>query len=445
MQGELAAETNEAARKRAAVELIASHGSTLERVARRYSLCAEDAEDAYQRGLEILLTKAPSDRARDLLAWTKTVIKHEALAVRAGRERLLGRAPTGRGATVGGDREYDWVARVPASGPGPEERVERREEIARSREALRALKPAELRALTLLAEGYSYAEIGEITGFSHTKINRSLAEGRERFRRLLLRSEDGSRCAEMRPLLSTFCDGETGVAETTHVREHLRACGHCRAVVRAYRAAPARVAALAPLLGAPPLAGASEGTASATAFGGEAVGTGAGAKSVAGAAAGGMAKGAGGTVVAKLAAACAATVGATACVAAGVLPSPAELALQRPTTPSIERIAPVVLGPPGEQSAAKRRERADDERERRRTADRSGRRQRREPVEASTSETEATAAAAPAPAPEPVQTPEPAAAAEPAPAPEAAPAPIPPPAPESPAPSGGGAAGEFGP
>ncbi len=49
--------------------------------------------------------------------------------------------------------------------------------MARSREALQALKPQELRALTLLAEGYSYAEIGEITGFSQTKVNRCTGRG----------------------------------------------------------------------------------------------------------------------------------------------------------------------------------------------------------------------------------------------------------------------------
>ena len=43
-----------------------------------------------------------------------------------------------------------------------------------------------------------------------TKINRCLAEGRERFRRVLSRSRDGSRCEELRPLLSAFCDGEAG-------------------------------------------------------------------------------------------------------------------------------------------------------------------------------------------------------------------------------------------
>ncbi len=60
------------------------------------------------------------------------------------------------------------MALIPSQGAGPAERFERREAIARSREALKTLKPAELKALTLLAEGYSYVEIGEMTGYSQT-------------------------------------------------------------------------------------------------------------------------------------------------------------------------------------------------------------------------------------------------------------------------------------
>lgn len=161
---------DEAARKRAAVELVARHDGALRRTARRYSLCGQDAEDAYQRALEILLTKAPAGRGRDLLAWMTTVTKHEALAVRRDREQLLGRPRFDR--EEGEDR--DPVARVPSGVADPSERLERREEIARSREAIRALKPAERRALTLLGEGYSYAEIGEITGFSRTKVRLKL-------------------------------------------------------------------------------------------------------------------------------------------------------------------------------------------------------------------------------------------------------------------------------
>ena len=209
VDGDEAPSADIAARKRAAVELIAQHGGSLRRTARRYSLNPEDAEDAYQRSLEILLTKAPNVRMNELVRWTHTVIKHEALAVRRKRERMLGGVPQ----SAEDPAREDWVALIPATGEGPDEQVERGERIARSREALQTLKPAELRALTLLAEGYSYAEIGEITGFSRTKVNRCLAEGRESFRKLFARSEDGGRCADLRPLISAFCDGEAGENE----------------------------------------------------------------------------------------------------------------------------------------------------------------------------------------------------------------------------------------
>ena len=52
----------------------------------------------------------------------------------------------------------------------------------------------------------------------------------------------------MRPLISAFCDGEAGAEEAAELREHLRACAHCRATVRTYRAAPAAAGALAPAL-----------------------------------------------------------------------------------------------------------------------------------------------------------------------------------------------------
>ncbi len=160
---------DDAARKRAAVETYAQNEATLRRTARRYSLCADDVEEALQRSLEILLTKAPSADGRELIKWTQTVVKHEALAVRRERERIL----SGPAALAVPDGE-DWVASIPAAADGPAEQTERREEIARSREALQALKPQELRALTLFGEGYSYAEIGEITSWSHTKVSLKL-------------------------------------------------------------------------------------------------------------------------------------------------------------------------------------------------------------------------------------------------------------------------------
>jgi len=337
-EGAVTAAAPDAARKRAAIETYAQHERALRRTARRYSICADDADDALQRAFEILLLKAPSEDPRELIRWTQTVVKHEALAVRRDRERIL----SGPAAVAAEPGREDWVAMIPAPADGPPERAERQEAIARSREALQALKPQELRALSLLAEGYSYKEIGEITGFSHTKINRCLAEGRERFRRLLLRSQDGSRCEEMGPLLSAFCDGEAGAEDVAMLREHLRACGSCRATLRAYRAAPGAAAALAPALplGRSLLDRAHDALTGLTGrFGGSG-----GDSALAQVAASGGARGAGMAALAKVAAICVgAAGGAAACVATGVVPAPLELGHNQAKAPVVERrIDPII-------------------------------------------------------------------------------------------------------
>lgn len=382
-----------AMRKRAAVEILSRYESALRRTARRYSLCAEDAEDALQRALEILLTKAPTTDPGELIRWTQTVTKHEALAVRRSRERLMGRIarPPGEGEQV------DWVALIPADGDGPDERAEREEAIARSREALRALKPAERRALGLLAGGCSYAEIARITGFSPTKVNRSIAEGRERFRRFLAGSEDGSRCTELRPLLSAFCDGEADSEQAGVLREHLRACGSCRAALRAYRATPRAVAALAP---APFALGALVERAHAA--------------------------------IAKLTAttkAAAVSVGTaavgTACVVTGVVPAPFSSAGESPPA-AIERSADQQVGVSSQAVGAAHPRR------------RGKRPQRGKPRERTNREATTSAEPRVEYVPPPEATPAPALEPTPEPAPATTPE-----APESP--SSDGAAGEFGP
>jgi RNA polymerase sigma factor (sigma-70 family) len=320
-----------AGRKRAAIELAAREGAELRRFARGYSLCEDDAEDAYQRALEILLVKAPSERPRELVAWMKTVLKREAMALRAYRERMLG---------VGADEVGDPVERLSAEGIGPDERLEQREQLARSREALRTLKPAELRSLTLRAAGYSYVEIAKITGFSASKVNRSLATGRARFHRQLTRSEDGSRCADLLPLLSAYCDGEASIKARTIVREHLRACPACRATMRSFRAVPATVAALTPTLsGAHSLLGRVQELLLGLHSRLPGIGR-MGDSSTAQVAVAGGARGAGTAALAKALAICAGTVGgAAACVAAGVTPVPLGLEPQHTARAKIERVS----------------------------------------------------------------------------------------------------------
>jgi RNA polymerase sigma factor (sigma-70 family) len=435
----------DAARKRVAVEIIAQHGRALRQTARRYSLCAADAEDAYQRALEILLTKAPTGDARELIRWTQTVTKHEALAVRRNRERLLSGSP----ASSSEDSDEDWMALIPAPGDGPAEKVERREAIARSREALQALKPAELRALTLLAEGYSYAEISELTGFTRTKVNRSLAEGRERFRALLSSSQDGSRCKELRPLLSAFCDGEAGAKDATLMREHLRACAPCRAAMRAYRAAPRAASALVPI---PPVAlslldrfrdaianlsSGGGGASSASGSGGvsaSAAGTSAASSSVAGVA---SSASTGVAALTKAVAVCATAVGgAAACVAVGVAPAPLDL-VDNSAPGSIERRAEWPAATLAKEKLASNEARSDRRRSARKERETSDKRKHHRDGSASAAEASTLEAE---PAPESAPPPEPVPESEPIAAPEPAPVAV------SEAPSASaGAAGEFGP
>jgi len=164
-----------------AVALLRRHEAAFRRTARRYSLCADDADDAFQRAVEILLTKAPPGARRErLVAWMQVVTRREALAVGRERERTLAATSAGEAA----DAESDRLERLPSERPGPAERTEHRERFEVAARLLAELKPAERLAIVLQACGYSYVEIAAACGWTYTKVNRSLAEGRERLREL---------------------------------------------------------------------------------------------------------------------------------------------------------------------------------------------------------------------------------------------------------------------
>jgi RNA polymerase sigma factor (sigma-70 family) len=208
-----------------AVALVARHGAQVLATARRYAATPEDAEDAYQRGLEILLTKAPTTREEDLVPWLKTVVKHEAFALRRHRERHapvtddgeLGERGTGAGAT--------------------HDQAERYEDLRQGAEALAQLKPQEIRALLLRAEGYSYAEICEITGWTYTKVNRCLTEGRQALTIRLAGIHGGIECAKLAPQLSALAEDDASADQLAPLRRHMDTCLRCRTRLRSLRAA----------------------------------------------------------------------------------------------------------------------------------------------------------------------------------------------------------------
>jgi RNA polymerase sigma factor (sigma-70 family) len=165
---------------RPALELLAARGRVYLAIARRVSICNDDADDAYQRAVEILLTKGMAVDPARLPGWMAVVTRREALAVRRGRERLLGRGAPNAG---GDDGEAGFDALI-CDRPGPAELAERHERVAAARRALSTLKSNQRLALVLQASGYSYEEICAACGWTYTKVNRCLAEGRDALRQL---------------------------------------------------------------------------------------------------------------------------------------------------------------------------------------------------------------------------------------------------------------------
>lgn len=140
------------------LRLVQQHAVELVRFARRFSWCADDAQDAYQRALEILLRRMRTDPPEHPLSWLRTVIRNEAGTVRDQRADLVGR------------EEPDLDRRIGDAVADPAERVAGFERLAHTAEALGRLKPQEIRALVLRAEGLTYKQIAARTGWTYTRV-----------------------------------------------------------------------------------------------------------------------------------------------------------------------------------------------------------------------------------------------------------------------------------
>jgi RNA polymerase sigma factor (sigma-70 family) len=220
------------------LRVISQHADSLLRTARRHSLCADDAQDAYQRTMEIFVRRAATLDPEHAHKWVHTVCKHEAMAVRAQRQQLV--------SSDDPDLDREEARHLPS----PEERLVGFDRLRRSAEALQRLKPQELRALWLKAEGFSYSEICEQTGWTYTKVNRCITEGRRAFLTRYEGIEGGAECERWLPLLSAIVDGEATPEQLLEIRPHLRNCTACRATVRELHETSAPLAALLPVTAA---------------------------------------------------------------------------------------------------------------------------------------------------------------------------------------------------
>jgi RNA polymerase sigma factor (sigma-70 family) len=214
---------------------VAAHADSLLRTARRHSICADDAQDAYQRALEIFMTHAERLEPERAAGWLHVVVKREAQAIRRSRKDLVSSS----------DVDYDTHAsrRLPT----PDEQLLSFDLVSRSAEALQRLKPQELRALWLKAQGHSYNDIGAITGWSYTKVNRCLTEGRRNFLERYAGIESGAECERWMPVISAMVDGEATPEQILELRPHLRNCPGCRATLKALHGSSAPLTAVLPV------------------------------------------------------------------------------------------------------------------------------------------------------------------------------------------------------
>lgn len=215
-----------------ATDLILEHGAMILQDARRYSACLADAEDAYQRSLVIMLTQAPSTRPEELIPWLRVVVRREAAAIARERQRTMSKPL---------DDLND--ARVTDEGL-PEEHVLDTFDVQLGVEALAKLKPDQIKCLLAQADGRTYAEISEVTGFSARKVARNVNEGRRAFMMRVDAIESGSECARVDELLPQIATRDTAAIDS--VRDHLKNCSGCRSAVREYNDAPRQAIVLFP-------------------------------------------------------------------------------------------------------------------------------------------------------------------------------------------------------
>lgn len=208
------------------------------RFAARYTRSLHDAEDAYQRAMEIALTRAPVTEQRRFMAWLHTVLRNEALAVAKARRR------EGPGAEGDVPEAYENSLEEVV---GIDALAEWRERYRSIQDGLAGLTDAQRICLMLQTAGVSYERIHEITGFSLRKVERSVLEGRSRLVAWEVRLASGEACERLDPLIARVAAAQATAKEARIVSRHVRHCGHCRAVLRDRRESNEWLAGLVPV------------------------------------------------------------------------------------------------------------------------------------------------------------------------------------------------------
>lgn len=172
------AESEQVGRRATILEQAMSEArAALRRQARRHAPGEAEAEDALQEASIDFLRSYDGPPGVDAVRWLNVAIKHRAWE--QGHKQRRARARTVIEVDDGPEIQ------LPAGTVDPAERVARTEEVERFIAAMMQLKPDERTALIMFGLGYSYRDICERRGWTHTKVNRCIAEGRAALRKLV--------------------------------------------------------------------------------------------------------------------------------------------------------------------------------------------------------------------------------------------------------------------
>lgn len=172
------AECDERGTRRAEIlaEAYGSDREALHRQAARHAKDAADPEDVVHDACAEFLRHYEGPPGDDAVRYLMASVRHRAWALRA--------CPASRNASRVEVTTTDAIAAgrpvraVRCERLGPAERAERRESQDTRVARLLRLKPDQRSALLLFSFGLSYREIAARQGWTYTKVNRSLTEGR---------------------------------------------------------------------------------------------------------------------------------------------------------------------------------------------------------------------------------------------------------------------------
>lgn len=221
--------------RRAAVCAALASSPRLLRFAVRITRNLDDAEDAYQRAMEIALSSAPVVEHERFMAWLRTVLRNEALGVAQRRRR--------EGPGFSEDAALTADRSAARDQPGLEEWRHRYQTVT---EAFEHLTEPQRACIILQARGASYDDICAATGFTRRKVERSILEGRERLRRWENCVESGEACLATQADMDDVIAGVADRGQRRRVERHTEHCGHCRGVLRTRRHHVEALGALAP-------------------------------------------------------------------------------------------------------------------------------------------------------------------------------------------------------